>query len=284
MKDVQIVRSLMKTWVRGAFRRFGFELRRLPPFEPYGWLKEWRIRTILDIGANVGQFASQIHRLIPDAMLYSFEPLEDCYDQLRERMRHVSVFRAYNLALGDKNGREWIYRNDFTPSSSILPMDEHLKRSFPFAARATPREICISRLDDLAEELVLTPPILIKIDVQGMEDKVILGGDRVFSRTSILIVETTFETLYRGQALFDRVYDLLRDRGFRFMGSEHSIRDPKSGRVLQCDAVFIRRTGDEAWARAARPEDCTAAVVEREIAHTSHSRRQTERDGAFHQY
>lgn len=278
MKDVQ---GLIKTWIKGAFRCLGFELTRMTPYEPYGWLKEWRIRTILDIGANVGQFASQIHRLIPDAMLYSFEPLEECYDQLLDTMKSVPRFRAYNVALGDKNDRERIYRNDFTPSSSLLPMDERLRRSFPFAARTTPCDIRINRLDDLARELDLTPSVLIKIDVQGMEDKVILGGDTVFSLASVLIVETTFETLYKGQALFDRIYDLLRDRGFRFVGSEHNIRDPKSGRILQCDAVFIRASLEESSAGVVSSVSRGVGVVERQCVPMPHSVGQTGRDEAF---
>jgi FkbM family methyltransferase len=230
-----------KALIKGFFRLCGLEITRIPPYEHYGWLREWKTRTILDIGANVGQFASEIHRLIPDATLYSFEPLADCYQKLVKAMEHAEKFRAFNLALGDRNGREQIYRNNYTPSSSLLPMDDLLTQSFPFAATATPQEIEIRRLDDLADELAVIEPILMKIDVQGMEDKVLLGGERVLACTSILIVETSFTELYKGQALFDHIYRLLCDRGFVFMGSEHNIRHPVDGRVLQSDSVFVRQ-------------------------------------------
>jgi FkbM family methyltransferase len=230
----------MKAYVKTFFRLFGLQVRRISPFEPYCWLKERNIRTVLDIGANVGQFAAQIHRVLPDAMIYSFEPLADCHSQLLKNMGGVRAFHAFNFALGDKNGTERIYRNDYTPSSSLLPADDLLVQSFPFTAQATAQEIQIRRLDDLVEELALVEPILIKIDVQGMEDKVILAGENVFAKASILIVETSFVTLYQGQALFDAVYDLLRERGFIYMGTEHIIRNPTDGRVLQCDSLFMR--------------------------------------------
>lgn len=235
----------MKACIKAMFRYLGLEIRRIPPYVPYGWLREWGIHTVLDVGANVGQFASQIHSLLPGATLYSFEPLEDCYSELLRTMKGVERFRALNIALGDRNGREQIYRNDYTPSSSLLPMGDQLTQSFPFTAMATRQEIEIRRLDDLGDELVLMEPILMKIDVQGMEDKVLLGGERTLARTSILIVETSFTELYKGQALFDRVYRLLADWGFTFMGSEHNIRDPEDGRVLQSDAVFLRRVDIE---------------------------------------
>ncbi|MBN1593389.1 MAG: FkbM family methyltransferase [Candidatus Coatesbacteria bacterium] len=243
MKVLHCLAGPLTTCGRGFFRLLGLEVRRIPPFEPYSWLRERNIRTVLDIGANVGQFAAQIHRVLPDATIYSFEPLPDCYEDLVARMGQFPDFHALNLALGDSSGREQIYRNDYTPTSSLLPVDDLLVQSFPFAAQATPQEIQMRRLDDVAPELVLVEPILIKIDVQGMEDKVILGGENVFAKASILIVETSFVALYRGQALFDTIYDLLRQRGFVYMGTEHIVRNPTDGRVLQCDSLFVRREG-----------------------------------------
>lgn len=234
--------AMLKTWIRRSFRLCGLEVKRIPAYEPYGWLKQKDIRTVLDIGANVGQFAVQIQRLLPDARLYSFEPLVGCYNQLVETMGCFPRFRAFNCAVGDRNGRAQIYCNDFTPSSSLLPMGPLHVEAFPFTERATPQEIEVRRLDDVTNGLDLVDNVLIKIDVQGMEDKVILGAEAVLSRASILIVETSFEVLYQGQALFDAVYDLLRERGFVYMGTEHIIRNPKDGRVLQCDSLFMRRT------------------------------------------
>lgn len=37
------------------------------------------INTVLNIGANVGQFVETIRRAVPQAMMYSFEPLKECY-------------------------------------------------------------------------------------------------------------------------------------------------------------------------------------------------------------
>jgi len=198
------------------------------------------IRTVLDIGANTGQFAWQIHRVLPDARLYSFEPLEDCYNELLKRMGHVSRFHAFNFALGDRNGQAQIYRNDFTPSSSLLSMEELHKQAFPFTSKATVKAIEIRRLDDISHELEIVDNLLVKIDVQGFEDRVILGGEKLISRASILIVETTFLPLYKDQVLFETIYDMLRQRGFVYAGSEHTIRNPNDGSILQCDSVFCK--------------------------------------------
>jgi hypothetical protein len=48
------------------------------------WFKSFGIDTVLDIGANTGQFTKTILALLPNANIYSFEPLPDCFEQLQE--------------------------------------------------------------------------------------------------------------------------------------------------------------------------------------------------------
>ena len=59
---------------------------------------------LFDIGANEGQFALAAGEVWPRAEILSFEPLPDCYERLRDRLRHRSVFRAFNVGLGDERG------------------------------------------------------------------------------------------------------------------------------------------------------------------------------------
>jgi FkbM family methyltransferase len=236
---------VLKTCVKNIVRHCGLDIKRASSHKPYEWLRTMSIRTVLDIGANTGQFASQIHRILPDATIYSFEPIEDCYRELLKRMKHIPKFHAINFALGNRNGQAKIYRNDFTPSSSLLPMEELHKRAFPFTAHVSSENIEIRRLDDILGDLDIVKNVLIKMDVQGTEDKIILGGEKLLSRASILIVETSFQTLYKDQPLFDTIYDLLREREFVFMGSEQSLRNPKDGSILQSDCIFVRATNHQ---------------------------------------
>lgn len=232
--------TLLRRIGKKACRRCGWVLSPAPHYEPFEWLRDCGIRTVLDVGANTGQFAAQIHRALPQARIYSFEPLADCCDQLTENMAGVSGFQVFPLALGDTNGRTQIHRNEYTGSSSLLPMEELHKSVYPYAVRTQAETIEIRRLDDVARDLQIDENLLIKVDVQGTEDKVIAGGEQTFTRASALIMETTFVPLYQGQVLFDAIYDGLRQMGFTYMGTEHIIRNPQTGRVLQCDSLFLR--------------------------------------------
>jgi FkbM family methyltransferase len=237
-----MISKKVKAGLKKMFRFCGLEVSRARPFDKYEWLKGRNIKTVIDVGANIGQFAGYIHKLLPEARIYSFEPLKACYEQLLNRMGHVRDFRAFQFALGNQSGKTRIYANNYSPSSSLLPMEKLHEEAFPYTRNTTAEEIEIRCLDDISRHLDIEGDLLIKIDVQGFEDKVILGGEKTVSRASILIVETSFRALYKGQPLFDDIYDMLRQRGFSYTGSEEPLRHPKDGSILQCDCVFFRNS------------------------------------------
>ncbi len=113
------------------------------------WLTEAGINTVLDIGANVGQFAKLIHKVLPTAMIYSFEPLGECYEELKKRMQKVDGFRAFNTALGDTNGDLEFHRNEYSPSSSALPMSDLHIQNYPFTAEEQLTKVKSAKLDDM---------------------------------------------------------------------------------------------------------------------------------------
>jgi FkbM family methyltransferase len=234
------MRAEIKDAAKRLCRHLGFDVNRVRPWREYEWVRKHDIGTVLDVGANTGQFASYIHTLLPNARIYSFEPLADCYGELVRRMGNVPGFRAFNLALGDTNGTAMMQRNEFSPSSSLLSMETLHKNAFPHTERTQTEEVQIRRLDELKGDIEIVDNVLIKMDVQGSEDKVIKGGRELMPRASVLIIETTFYPLYQGQALFDDIYDMLRQDGFVFMGCEGAIRDPRDGVILQCDSIFLR--------------------------------------------
>lgn len=231
----------IKQIIQDVMNKFGYEMRKKNPHTTYRWLVNERIGTVLDIGANRGQFTSRIRSLLPDAQIYAFEPVKSCFQVLKRTMRGVPGSACFNVALGEESGSRTIYRNDFTPSSSMLPMDERHKVAFPATRNDREEIVEVRRLDDVANSLNLTDNILIKVDVQGFEGPVIRGGEKTVRRSKIVIVETSFEPLYRGQLLFDGIYSMVTALGFVLSGAEEPLRDPKDGRILQCDSIFVRK-------------------------------------------
>lgn len=244
--------NLFKSLIRKSFRAFGLEIKKYYPPAHQELLKEkelrrrlqWLInmnfRTILDIGANTGQFASTISAMMPMALLYSFEPLPDCYESLVANFKDSPNFKALNLALGNKEGKITMNRNEFTPSSSILPMADLHKETYPFTQTSCVQEVKIARLDDLATQLDIDEPLLIKLDVQGYENRVIEGGQKTFSKAKALIIEMSIEELYNEQKLFDDIYMQLKDLGFKYRGNYEQSSHNDDGRILHIDSFFTK--------------------------------------------
>jgi FkbM family methyltransferase len=204
------------------------------------WLLNSGIRTVFDVGANTGQFAQAIHEVLPEAYVYSFEPLPDCFAELQRTMRSVSTFKAFNTALAEEGGEAEFYRSSWSPSSSLLPMQELHKQNFPFTAGQSREIVKVRKLDDCAKELTIEDSILVKLDVQGAEDKVIRGGEGLLQRTKVLIVETSMDSLYEGQSLFGDIFKLLEALGFKYKGALSQAFSELDGSVLYADSIFIR--------------------------------------------
>jgi len=242
---------MFKSAIQNCLRPLGIQLQRIPTKEKVAeierrktlWLRKMEIKTILDIGANSGQFAKRIHEIFPEAKLYSFEPIRDCYEDLVNNFEGVQQFHAFNLALGNETGEVEMHRSEYSPSSSLRPMAELHKTSFPFTKNEISETIKVVKLDNVASQIEIKTPLLIKIDVQGFEDKVIEGGRETFSKADIVITELSVEELYEGQKLFDGIYNMLKGLGFKYRGNYEQLHHPDDGRVLQMDGIFIRNIG-----------------------------------------
>ncbi len=236
---------MFKVIIRTILNKLGYGVYKLSQAEidkslKLKWIVDKEIKTILDIGANSGQAAGRFRRYFPEAMIYSFEPLPDCYKQLTAAFLNDNKFKAFNVALGDSTGTAKFNRNEYSLSSSLLPLGDAHKKSFPFAQKETPENVCIRRLDDMVSELCIEGTLLVKLDVQGFEDKVIEGGKKLIEQADILICEMSIETLYERQVLFDGIYKKFKSMGFKYAGNFEQLLSPQDGRVLQVDGIFIK--------------------------------------------
>jgi FkbM family methyltransferase len=204
------------------------------------WLLDRQIRTVIDIGANTGQFARVISSVLPNAGIYSFEPVAECFKALTTTMSGHKHFRAFQVALGESNCTKAIKLSSFSPSSSFLPMAGVHKEEYTYATHVADESVVMKTLDDCVSDLPLQDNVLVKIDVQGYEDKVIAGGRECLQRASVVIVETSMEALYEGQPVFRDIFLLMDALGFRFQGSLDQVRHSRNGRVLFSDSIFSR--------------------------------------------
>jgi FkbM family methyltransferase len=204
------------------------------------WFKDFNFSTIIDIGSNQGQFALMLNAIFPDSQLYCFEPIPDCFEKLLKNTSKVKNLKAFNIGLGDRNEVLDFNLNDFSASSSFLEMSNLHTDNFPFTKNSQVISVPVERLDSFVQNLDIKSPLLIKVDVQGFEQQVILGGLETFTKAQFLIIETSFSPLYEKQSLFDDIYAQLHSLGFRYHGSLHQMISEKDGIILQADSLFVK--------------------------------------------
>jgi hypothetical protein len=83
--------------------------------------------------------------------------------------------------------------------------------------------------------------VFLKIDVQGYEKQVLDGAQHILRTCRGVISEMSLVPLYEGQLLARQIWDLLAEQGFEVWSLEPGFRHSGNGRMMQLDAVFVRR-------------------------------------------
>ena len=200
------------------------------------------IKTVFDVGANTGQFAFFINKLLgKETQIYSFEPINECYEKLSKLINKYKNIDPYKYALGDINTQMTMHKNDFTPSSSLMEISEVSVTNFPFTKNQEAETIELKRLDDIYKEFYIKDNVLVKIDVQGYEGNVISGGEEFFKKIpKIVIIESSIKNLYVNEPSFDFIYNKMLSLGYKYKGNLDQLFSPINGEILQVDCIFER--------------------------------------------
>ncbi|MDT8388529.1 MAG: FkbM family methyltransferase [Thiogranum sp.] len=199
------------------------------------------VHTVIDVGANSGQFSKYITGFYPDAAIYCFEPLPGPFSELQEwATTRAGKVHLYNVAVGDKPGMVEInYHKDHSPSSSILKTTSLVETCYPQTRDQARLVVSVETLDDALSTNIqsLRNQIMVKLDVQGYEDKVIRGAKQILSKTDLVVVEVSLDDFYVGQADFTGIVNMLHELDFKYAGNL-SQSYASDGHVMFIDAVF----------------------------------------------
>jgi FkbM family methyltransferase len=199
-------------------------------------------KTVIDVGANTGQFAIASAMLFRDVEVHCFEPHPKCFLRLKAKVAALKNISLYNIAIGDDAGEVPFHLNSYSHSSSLLFLSENHLRAFPNARECDTIKVEVSTLDATFAKVELRGPVLLKIDVQGYESQVILGAIETLKRVDFVVIETSFKPMYQDEILFTQILRLMEEQGFFFVRPVGFLFDPKSDEIIQMDALF-RRSG-----------------------------------------
>lgn len=197
------------------------------------------LRTVVDVGANRGQFALVARHCFPDAQILSFEPLPKPASVYRAVFARDDRARLVPYAVGSETREAVIHVSLRDDSSSLLPILDVQGEIFPGTRQVSVTPVRTTRLTDQLTPESIEMPALLKLDVQGFELEVLKGCDDVLDRFRWVYAECSFVELYAGQALAHEVIAWLRERDFAISGVYNVVYD-RDGVAVQTDCLFER--------------------------------------------
>jgi FkbM family methyltransferase len=193
---------------------------------------------IYDIGANVGTWTLLAKAIFPEVEIHAFEPLPAHAERFKLVAENLANVHLHLVALGSNRTRANLRVTNFSDASSLLELTEIGKHQWNLAQIAEV-PVPVERLDDWITQHQLSPPELLKLDVQGGELEVLRGAKQSLIKTKAILAEVSFKEFYYGQCQFDEVVSFLADHGFFVYAFGKNTS--QGSQLIQLDVLFQRR-------------------------------------------
>lgn len=243
-----LMNSSVALWGSRLAERSGFSITRAANTFRAKRLEAIRclgIETVLDIGANVGQWALDLLDSGFDKRIISFEPAPGPFLQLQGFAQSHRNHDCVQAGLGDHDGE-----------AQLLVLADTVNSSFRAKLNSSNEErvtVPIRRLDSVLPSITSSAGrFYMKLDTQGFEREVLAGAPETLARTDAVEVELSLVELYHGQALLPEIWSTLTGAGFRPAWIERGYRDAEDIWLLQMDGLFIREIAWSACTKRAR--------------------------------
>jgi FkbM family methyltransferase len=241
----------MKALLKGLAARLGFRLSRNGPANRFDGMAAalgliraagYAPQLVVDVGANLGQWARLARPIFPEAEFWLVEPQRACLPVLQDLPRAPRT-RVYPVAL-TRPGTSEVQMLGGGPEGTSS--GAHVASAGGIGVPATTLD---ALLGDRAQPGDRT---LLKLDVEGHELEMLAGGSATLRVVEALLFEfQVYEIEGNGLPLFLDVAAHLQSRGFAFYDLCTLSPRPRDGRLRMGDALFVRRdsplVADDSW-------------------------------------
>ncbi len=177
-----------------------------------------KITTAFDIGANVGDISLYLLYYFPKLEVYSFEPCLDTYNHLVENIKKAGYSdrsHSYRLGFFDNEYDGKLNVTSFHGANSMIGISEEYHKANPHIEYVKTENIPLMRLDDFVKQNQIRHIDFLKIDVEGVEKQVLIGGKETFSnRVDTVIMEISLVRHTRESGEFIQLFQLMHEYGF----------------------------------------------------------------------
>lgn len=213
-----------------AFRLVGAVQRVLPELD-----------TVIDGGANVGQFSRAALEFYPGARVVAFEPNPGAAESLRSNIQGTNRFTLRRMALGDRCGEIAFNVNEYSHASSVLPIAQEALDAFPVLGATREEVVPLSTLDAEFPDPEALGKCLLKLDLQGYELKALAGAGVLLRHVDAILLEASITSMYEGEPALEELQAKLLEFDLVVRAIPDVLLDI-DGHVAQLDVLFTRRS------------------------------------------
>ena len=234
--------------VRRLLRACGFDVARYPVRSTLPGHLKWlfdvqKIDTVLDVGANRGQFATGLRQQAGfHGRIVSFEPTPDALAELEQKAANDLTWSAMACALGARDESAPLAIFDASDWNSLRDLDHvRLAASGRVIERIGTLTCTVKRLDGIWDAVVPAgATVFLKSDTQGNDLDVLEGaGDRL-DMVAGLLLEASIHTFYEGEPDVAEVLSFAARVGFTPSGFFPVARSRESLALDTIDVCFVR--------------------------------------------
>ncbi len=176
---------------------------------------------LYDVGANIGQYSLYAARKTGGRVaVLAFEPEALNHAKLNRNIvlnGLVGVVTPYALAMSDRTAIDLFYVQKFAPGAALHTFGRAVAQGEkPFEPQNRQGVMAVA-IDDLVGRFALPFPAHIKVDVDGIEDRVVAGAVRTLADPRLRSV--LIEVFMHGD-MAERIKRAFLDRGFQLSNAE----------------------------------------------------------------
>jgi len=195
-----------------------------------------QIKTIFDIGGNIGSWTLLVKTIFPNAEIHAFEPLEGFANRLKENTKKIDSIFVHQVALANEEAMSEMYVAG--DSSSLMPLGKLMQEQYEIQSNEK-TTIQTVILDNYIKEKNIPQPDFIKLDIQGYELEALKGAKKAMNYAKYIFIEVSFEEFYVGQPLFHEVVSFMAEHNFYATALKKETHVGK--RLYQTDILFEKR-------------------------------------------
>jgi FkbM family methyltransferase len=163
------------------------------------------LRTVFDVGANVGRFSRSVADQFPGATVYAFEPIASTFAALKAATADCPQVHPFPLACGSEPGRRTIplYQSHQMNTLADTPVRKDL-----CGQQTGTAEIEIETVDDFCRNHRIDRIDLLKTDTEGHDLEVFRGATSILAAGTVRFVYAEFYYLRQPASTSGTLIDL----------------------------------------------------------------------------